>query len=104
MKHPHIDIDIDRHPTRTVVTVRGELDLATAERLDSALDNLTAEDLVLDLRPLTYLDSTGVRLLLRRDVAARSCGQRLRVLRGAVADRIFALTQADRLFRPAVTV
>jgi anti-sigma B factor antagonist len=104
MTHPHIDIDIDRLPTTTVVTVRGELDLATAARLDSALDTLTAEDLVLDLRPLTYIDSTGARLVVRRDAAARTSGQRLRVLRGPVADRLFELTELDRLLQPTIVV
>ena len=99
MTHPELDINVDRRPTSTVVTLRGELDLATATRLDCALDTLTAEDVVLDLRPLTYLDSTGVRLLLRRDAAARSSGQQLRVIRGGVADRIFELTNADRLLQ-----
>ena len=102
MKHLHLDIDIDRLSTTTVVTVRGELDLATAGRLDSALDTLTAEDLVLDLRPLTYLDSTGVRLLVRHDAAARSSGRRLSLLRGAVVDRIFELTDADLMLRPSM--
>jgi|1186.fasta_scaffold513909_2 anti-sigma B factor antagonist len=102
MTHPHLDIDVDRQPTATVVTLSGELDLATATRLESALDRLTAEDLVLDLRPLTYLDSTGVRLLLRHDAAARSSGRRMRVIRGqGVADRVFALTDADRLLQVA---
>jgi anti-anti-sigma factor len=98
-----LDIDVDRRPTTTVVTLRGELDLATVTRLDSALDNLTADDLVLDLRPLTYLDSSGVQLLVRRNAAARSCGRRLRVIRGGggAADRVFELTDADRLLRLA---
>ena len=94
-----LDINVDRRPTTTVVTLRGELDLATATRLDSALDTLTADDLTLDLRPLTYLDSTGVRLLLQRDAAARTRGHRLRVIRGGVADRIFELTGAGRLLQ-----
>jgi anti-sigma B factor antagonist len=104
MSYPNLDIDIDRRPTMTVVTVRGELDLATAARLDSALDTLIAEDLVLDLRPLTYLDSTGVRLLVQHDAAARTSGRRLRVVRGPVADRVFELTELDRLLQPAVAV
>src|SRR5689334_25314669 len=101
MKHLHLDIDIDRLSTTTVVTVRGELDLATAGRLDSALDTLTAEDVVLDLRPLTYLDSTGVRLLVRRDAAAPSGGRRLSLRRGARAAPLFVLAQTGAVLRPA---
>jgi anti-sigma B factor antagonist len=102
MTHPYLDIDVDRQPTATVVTLSGELDLATATRLEQTLDRLTAEDLVLDLRPLTYLDSTGVRLVLRHDAAARSSGRCLTVIRGhGVAGRVFELTDAVRLLQPA---
>jgi anti-sigma B factor antagonist len=94
-----LDISVDRRPTTTVVILTGELDLATATRLDRTLDGLVADDLMLDLRGLTYLDSTGVSLLLRRDAAARVAGQRLRVIRGPATERVFALTQADRLLR-----
>jgi anti-anti-sigma factor len=93
-----LNIHIDRRDTTTVVALRGELDLATAPRLDRALDTLAAEDIVLDLRALSYLDSTGVRLLLRRDAAVRRRGRHLTIIRGGPpVDRVFTLTQTDRL-------
>jgi len=45
------------------LTLRGELDLATAERLEQALADTDGE-VLLDLRGLTFMDSTGVRVLL----------------------------------------
>jgi anti-sigma B factor antagonist len=97
----NLDISVDRRPTATVVTLSGELDLATATRLDRELDAVTADDLVLDMRAVTYLDSTGVSLLLRRDAAARSLGRRLRVIGGETVKRVFAITQVDRLLQVA---
>ncbi|MGZ8634898.1 MAG: STAS domain-containing protein, partial [Solirubrobacteraceae bacterium] len=46
-----------------VVVIRGELDLATAPELEGALtERLDAgEDVVVDLRELAFLDSTGLR-------------------------------------------
>ncbi|HEU4974560.1 MAG TPA: STAS domain-containing protein [Baekduia sp.] len=59
----------DVHPDRDVVVVRpvGELDLATADHVDATLADLRAAgfpELVLDLRDVTFLDSSGVRLLV----------------------------------------
>ena len=97
----HLDISVDRRPAATVVTLTGELDLATATRLDRELDGLPADDLVLDMRGVTYLDSTGVSLLLRRDAATRQLGRRLRVIGGETVKRVFAITQVDRLLQLA---
>ena len=50
----------------------GELDLATVGTLQAALDGIEgAGRLVLDLRGLSFLDSTGLRLLVR-SAGARS--------------------------------
>jgi anti-anti-sigma factor len=94
----HLDIDVDRRPDATVVTLRGELDLGSVPDLDRALDTLTAEDLVLDLRALDYLDSAGVRLLLERHSAVRALGRRLTIVHGGEwIERVFTLTDTSRL-------
>jgi anti-sigma B factor antagonist len=52
---------------RTVVTVRGELDLATADRLWVELEPLLASQslVVLDGTGISFLDSSGLRVLLQ---------------------------------------
>jgi anti-sigma B factor antagonist len=74
----------------------GELDLDTAHRVDAALDQVRADgcpDLVLDLRGLTFMDSTGLRLVIRWDTAARQDGFRFAVVPGPdVVQRVFRLT------------
>jgi anti-anti-sigma factor len=48
----------------TVVAAAGELDLATAPEFESTLrDRLAAGPVVLDLRELRFMDSSGVRVL-----------------------------------------
>lgn len=68
------------HPA---LIVRGELDLSTAPRLGAAADELLAgpvSDLVVDLTPTTFLDSSGARALLALARRAEAAGVRLHVL------------------------
>ena len=61
-------LDPVRSGQHTVVGVTGELDVATSPMLrDSllALVNRGADSLVVDLRGVTFIDSTGVGSLLR---------------------------------------
>ena len=60
---------VDVHPERDVVRVVpvGELDLATAELLEKQLHELRDagfDHVVLDLRELTFIDSSGIRILV----------------------------------------
>lgn len=78
---------ISVHPQRGAVRVvpSGELDLANAGALRAQLDELRAagfEHVVLDLRDLTFMDSSGVRLILREDRLARSAGRRFALIAG----------------------
>ena len=56
---------------RTTVAVAGEVDLATAgEVADASRDALREGPVRLDLRDVTFMDSSGVRML---DALARDC-------------------------------
>jgi anti-anti-sigma factor len=48
------------------VAVCGELDLATVASLEAELDRLTDSPLFLDLSGVSFIDSTGLTLLIRR--------------------------------------
>ncbi|HEX6020592.1 MAG TPA: STAS domain-containing protein [Solirubrobacter sp.] len=71
---------------RTVrILVRGELDMDTGPRLESELREVEADEpamLVLDLREVSFFDSTGLQLVLDADVRAREQGRRFVVLPG----------------------
>lgn len=78
----------------TVLHLAGEVDLAVEERMRDALDALLAspaETLVVDLRALAYMDSTGVQRLLAAQVAADEGGRAMRVVLGDAARRILVL-------------
>src|SRR5689334_20929260 len=67
------------------VVIRGELDMETGPRAEEELRR--AEDgrppvLVLDLREVTFFDSTGLQLVLDADVRAREEGRTFVVLPG----------------------
>ena len=62
----------------------GELDLSCVKRFKESLARSVAEDphdVVIDLRSVTFLDSTGLALLLKADSLAREEGFRLHVVR-----------------------
>lgn len=68
--------------SRYVVTVRGELDLATADRLWIELEPLLAPEsvVVLDGTEITFLDSSGLRVLLQAGNRATSGGAAFRLV------------------------
>ena len=85
-------------PGRETVAVRpaGELDLPGSRPLSTAIDELVEagfEDIVTDLRALTFIDCAGVRVLLTQHAAAMRDGRRLVLTHGrACIRRVFALT------------
>ena len=67
----------------TVLTVRGELDIATVGLLREALDKALVGAppvLYLDLTPLDFIDSTGCRELVRSSKAATGGGTTLELV------------------------
>ncbi|MCH0558281.1 MULTISPECIES: STAS domain-containing protein [Streptomyces] len=67
----------------TVLPLRGEIDLLTAPTLAERIDALTAHphpDLVLDLRPVDFIDCAGLRLLCRARNRALAKRGRLRLV------------------------
>jgi anti-sigma B factor antagonist len=82
------------------LVVSGELDLATAEVLEANLKEVESSEpdvLVLDLRELEFMDSTGLRAVIAADARARERGGRLVVVRAPEeVDRVFRLTRMDQ--------
>ena len=75
----------------------GEHDKSSALQLEQELRRIEADDLprtlVLDLRRLKFLDSTGLRLIWSAHSRARRAGRLLKVVPGTDAvRRIFRLT------------
>jgi anti-anti-sigma factor len=69
-------VGVEQVDARTVVAARGELDLATAPELEDALlpPLRDGTDVVLDLRALEFMDSTGVRVIVAAHHVAEEHG------------------------------
>ncbi len=78
--------------------LEGELDLASAPRMEDTLAALEAgrpPRLVVDLRRLAFIDSTGLRLLIQADARARERGGDLVLRPGdASIQKVFEMTGA----------
>ena len=86
-----------QEPDSVRVAVSGELDLSSAlvfeEELRRIEDNSDEALLVLDLRSLKFMDSTGLRLILSAHARAINSGRKLAIIEGGEAiRRIFRLT------------
>lgn len=71
-------VDVAAHGSdRAVVSVRGELDVATAELLDRRLADQLEQGrhhLVLDLSGVPFIDSSGLTIVIRTMNATRRTG------------------------------
>jgi len=81
------------------LVLRGELDLSTTEKVDTELRRVEESYppvVVLDLSGLTFLDSTGLRLIVTADQRARQSDRRLTIVKGpATVQRVFSITKLD---------
>jgi anti-sigma B factor antagonist len=83
------------------VIVVGDVDTATSADLRRALEGaieIAARRVVVDLQQVEYLDSSGIKVLLRANIRARVTGKAF-VLRGAQGSvrRVLDLTGVDRI-------
>lgn len=59
------DVGLQRAGGVALVTVTGELDIATAPQLAEVLGQVDGERIVVDMRATTFVDSTGLTTLAR---------------------------------------
>jgi anti-anti-sigma factor len=87
-----------------VIRLEGELDLAAATSLRNHVDSTAGRALVIDLRLVTFVDSSALRELLRARSELQARGDRL--VLAAIASplrRLFELTHTAELFETAPT-
>ncbi len=92
-EQPPFAIEVAEQAGRTILNLSGELDLATVGELEDALTQRleAGEDLVVDLRSLEFMDSSGVRALVAGHQEAQSGDGSLvivRAPRGTEVDRV----------------
>ena len=87
---------------RTVVRLEGELDAYTAPRLVACFDDLLAEgvtDLVVDLGRVSFIDSTGLGVLVNAyNAAAERDGTVELVASDPRVVRVLKMTSLDQIF------
>jgi anti-sigma B factor antagonist len=86
-----------------LIALSGELDLSGAPALDEEIGRLAARDdvrrVVLDLRGLVFLDSSGLRVVALAARRLEGAGRDLLLVRGSeTVQRVFEITRmAERL-------
>jgi anti-anti-sigma factor len=97
--------ETDRDGDTAWVRPQGELDLDTAPALEQELARVREQGssrVVLDLRRLTFMDSTGLRLVIRWDTAGRDKGFDFAIVPGPDAvQRVIRLTGMEDLLTVA---
>jgi anti-sigma B factor antagonist len=78
---PPFAVAVETTATEILVRVNGELDMHTMPRLEAQLGEFDgdARALVIDLRAVTFIDSSGIRALVHAHQAARRHQRRLRM-------------------------
>ncbi|WP_377640209.1 STAS domain-containing protein [Oryzobacter terrae] len=97
-----LSVTTSRQGDVTIVSVAGEVDVYTAAQLRAALDEEVAAghvELVVDLDDVTFLDSTGLGVLVGRLKLVRNQSGWLRlVCANERILRVFRITGLDKVF------
>ncbi|MEU0553436.1 STAS domain-containing protein [Dactylosporangium maewongense] len=68
MDRPELSVTVRRAPTETVVSLAGEIDMSTVQRLATTVDEILGGDapqrVVLDMSGVTFCDSQGLGTLV----------------------------------------
>jgi anti-sigma B factor antagonist len=90
---PKYRIQESSSDTSRIVTVSGEIDLASAPKLETALVPESDQTVIVDLLEVGFMDSTGLRSLLSaRDALEEGGGRLLLVFGEGPVERILELT------------
>jgi anti-sigma B factor antagonist len=96
-----------------LLSVTGELDLASSPALEEELERVANESpslVIIDLRALDFMDSTGLSVLIRAHQRAQERGHEFGIVNGSrqvrrllsltgVADRLTIVEEPDELLR-----
>ncbi len=89
-------VDVRSEDRAIVFAVTGELDLSTSPALEQEMERVRHADvdlLIVDLRDLRFMDSTGLHALVKAHKQAGDAGRRFAVVQGgAQIERLLDLT------------
>ena len=88
-------IETDERTDRIVLTPHGELDMASAPELEQSIMPRLEQGawVVLDLRALDFIDSSGLRVVVGAHRAAEERGGRFTCVRGAPGSTVHRIVE-----------
>ncbi len=93
-----IELSVDRQGPSATVTVAGEIDLTSAPRLDDEVTTLIEDSIVelqIELAGVSFMDSTGLRVLLKASKMIDGTGGKL--VLGGLSDPVRRLLEVSGL-------
>jgi anti-anti-sigma factor len=79
-------MEVQRRGRAAVIVVSGELDLASGPQLEVQLESVSTPDtelVIVDLRELEFMDSTGLSIIVRAHQRLAEAGCELGLVRGS---------------------
>jgi anti-sigma B factor antagonist len=106
----HLSLDLRRIGDASVVSAHGDIDLSTLTKAAAALEAARegAGVVLLDLREVSFMDTSGLRLVIEEQLRAAAGGYRFAVVRGPPRVRrlfeIAGFASDDELFVDSPTL
>jgi anti-sigma B factor antagonist len=101
--HSDFRVEVQNEGRAVIVAVAGELDLASSPTLEQELERVwdgSPERLIIDLRGLEFMDSTGLSIIVGAQQRLAEDGQTLSLVRGsAQVQRLLDLTGVSERLR-----
>ena len=96
---PYLEVQVDTDRSPVLVVARGEVDAASAPQLQAAFEATSpAGGIDLDLAEVTFMDSSGLRVITAARREIHEAGGTLEIVAaGAAVRRIFEMTGLSSL-------
>jgi anti-sigma B factor antagonist len=98
-----LDVHVERGPEQAWIRLEGELDISSVPDLEQAISRVESAGprlLGIDLRHLSFLDSTGLRVLIDAHTRVSGANRRLVLIRGpSRVQRVFQITGMDNILK-----
>jgi anti-sigma B factor antagonist len=95
-----LKVKVEERDDEVTLALEGELDISSTPRLEAELGRVEAAKphvVILDLRDLAFLDSSGLRAILEADMRARREGRRVALIPGPeTVHRVFLIALLDK--------
>jgi anti-sigma B factor antagonist len=102
---PQLLLETTRIGLHDVIVATGEIDLASAPRVESAIQDFAGQEVVLDLRGVEFMDSAGLKVLIHQRTRLEESGGALRLVVGeGPVVRLLELTGVSDAFLISQTI